>query len=137
MEAQSESTKDTNYKVVIVHGEACMFTESMCDECRKKHEEEKYLQAKKIVDSYEEKNKLKPKQLKAVYLECHHGIKKNSFISCEKCEREKQEIYGGLGFRLKEIEKDKRIPILRGCSVGVGGQCYCTGKCKDIIGYYE
>ena len=30
--------------------------------------------------------------------------------------------------------KDKRINVERGCP---NSQCFCTGKCKEIIGYWE
>lgn len=31
-------------------------------------------------------------------------------------------------------EKDNKIPIKRGCP---NKQCFCTGKCNEIIGYRE
>ena len=30
--------------------------------------------------------------------------------------------------------RDKRINVERGCP---NSQCFCTGKCKEIIGYWE
>lgn len=31
-------------------------------------------------------------------------------------------------------EKDKCTPVLRGCT---NEQCYCTGACKQVIGYWQ
>lgn len=31
-------------------------------------------------------------------------------------------------------DKNREIPVLRGCT---NEQCFCTGTCKQIIGYYK
>lgn len=31
-------------------------------------------------------------------------------------------------------ERNKRTPIIIGCD---SEQCFCTGRCKDIVGYWE
>ena len=35
---------------------------------------------------------------------------------------------------LHQAAEDKRTPIYRGCGGG-GGMCFCTGRCKEVIGY--
>jgi len=69
--------------------------------------------------------------MEAKYLKCHHG---NLVRDCRECETEKQQMKSIIYNAVKEQEKDKRIPIYRGCS---NGTCFCTGRCRDIIGYYE
>ena len=76
--------------------------------------------------------------MEAEYLKCHHGNELR--FGCHKCEAEKRDIKKSFYTAFKEQEKDKRIPILRGCPVleqGGGGQCFCTGRCNDIVGYYK
>lgn len=34
----------------------------------------------------------------------------------------------------KDIVDTNKVPILRGCS---NQQCFCTGKCKEIIGFRD
>jgi len=35
-------------------------------------------------------------------------------------------------------KSNKRMPVQRGCTTTSDfGGCYCDGRCKDIIGYYE
>lgn len=51
------SSKNKSETILIIHGEACMFYP--CDECKKRREKSEYLDAKKIVTTYE--NKYKPK----------------------------------------------------------------------------
>jgi hypothetical protein len=70
--------------------------------------------------------------LTAVYTKCHHG---NLVKDCLLCQEEKQK-YKSLLSQHQATEKDKRIPIYRGCSSGSSG-CFCSGRCKEIIGYYE
>ena len=35
---------------------------------------------------------------------------------------------------LKQIMSGDKIPVERGCNNKDG--CFCTGKCKEVIGYY-
>ncbi len=69
--------------------------------------------------------------MEAKYLNCHHG---NLVKYCLTCETEKEGFKNLLHNYSKAQEKDKRIPIYRGCS---NSTCFCTGKCKEIVGYYE
>ena len=34
----------------------------------------------------------------------------------------------------KDIRDPNKVPILRGCS---NQQCFCTGKCNEIIGFRD
>lgn len=65
------------------------------------------------------------------YLKCIHGVDKRSH--CHQCENYKSDLYKAA------IEADKeppkRIPIYRGC--GANGPCFCTGRCRDIVGYRD
>lgn len=72
--------------------------------------------------------------MKTTYLKCSHGVEKRSFMPCQQCEKEQSELFKGIA---RTIQEDKRIPILRGCSAAESGGCYCTGKCKEVIGYHE
>ena len=36
---------------------------------------------------------------------------------------------------LKQIMSGDKIPVERGCNNKDG--CFCTGKCKEVIGYYQ
>ncbi len=69
--------------------------------------------------------------MEAKYLKCHHG---NLVMSCLQCAHEKGQVKTDLYNYVKTQEKDKRITIYRGCS---NETCFCTGRCKEIIGYYE
>ena len=64
------------------------------------------------------------------YIKCHHGNLKKDCMQCEK-EKRDTNIYD---FVKKTLTEDKRTPILRGCQNEI---CFCTGKCKEIIGYQE
>ena len=69
--------------------------------------------------------------MKTTYLKCHHGNELR--IGCNECENEKSSIYNG--FIQKAQGKPTKIPIYRGCNNTQG--CFCSGKCKEIIGYRE
>ena len=76
--------------------------------------------------------------MKTTYLKCIHGNDKR--FGCQQCEADKQLYFGGIGYAAKnkfDKPKETKIPIYRGCGVGDGGQCFCTGRCKEIIGYHE
>lgn len=69
------------------------------------------------------------------YIKCRH--EKELLYGCKECDAEKIALYSNIS---SAIKKDTRIPILRGCpnlSQGSGGQCFCTGTCKEIVGYRE
>ena len=40
---------------------------------------------------------------------------------------------------IEKIKKqfDNKIPIRRGCTAAEHGGCFCTDKCKEIIGYRD
>lgn len=69
------------------------------------------------------------------YIECKHG---NLFKDCLQCENDKNEKLSIINDLMEDHKKDKRVPILRGCSAAeYGGGCFCTGRCKEIIGYRD
>lgn len=68
--------------------------------------------------------------MKTTYLKCHHGNELR--LGCNKCEQEKANIYNFISSNKKE--QDKKTPIFRGCK---NQTCFCTGKCKEVIGYME
>ena len=73
--------------------------------------------------------------MKVTYIKCHHG---NLIKDCRECEEEKQEAKSKIFEAAKVKEKSVRIPITRGCpNTTNGGACFCTGKCQEVIGYYE
>lgn len=65
------------------------------------------------------------------WLKCYHGVLKSQH--CEQCESERRNYLNYL--HQSKDEPPKRIPILRGC--GANGPCFCTGRCRDIIGYRD
>lgn len=67
--------------------------------------------------------------MKEVLLKCHHG---NLVKTCILCTQELEQFRSFL--HAGKLEEDKRVPILRGCP---NEQCFCTGRCKEVIGYYE
>lgn len=66
------------------------------------------------------------------YLKCSHGVSKGSIIPCKECEEAKQRNEGLFHSIISDAAKDTRTPIYRGCQNKV---CYCSGKCREIIGY--
>lgn len=68
------------------------------------------------------------------YLKCSHGVSKASIIPCKQCEDYEQEVRNLFHKSASESKEDKRKPIYRGCQNDV---CYCTGKCREIIGYED
>lgn len=65
------------------------------------------------------------------WVKCHHGIEKRA--GCPLCEKEKSEWFRKLSDDSKK--KPTRVPIYRGCSAREG--CFCSGKCKEIVGYRD
>jgi hypothetical protein len=63
------------------------------------------------------------------YLKCHHGFDKR--FGCSDCEKEKIKYLKQPDN--KSNKKDDKIPIYRGCT---NSSCFCTGRCKEIIGYH-
>ncbi len=83
--------------------------------------------------------------MKRTYLKCVHGNLIGSFMPCKDCEERKQEnlnllsgVHNSISDSMRQLhpKKGTKIPVYRGCS-NFGGACYCTGKCKEIIGYDE
>ncbi len=38
----------------------------------------------------------------------------------------------------KQLEKQKtKVPILKGCFASKNGGCFCSGDCKEIIGWRD
>lgn len=68
------------------------------------------------------------------YLKCKHN---NLVKDCLQCKIEKQNNTALIYDALKTIEEDKRIPIYRGCSAAEQGGCFCTGACREIVGYQD
>lgn len=54
----------------------------------------------------------------------------------DKSINNKESIYNAKKELFDEIEKfnEKNVSILRGCP---NQSCFCTGKCKEIVGYRE
>jgi len=69
--------------------------------------------------------------MKTTYLKCAHGNLLISIVPCKKCEEEKISLFNGI---ITDKKENKRIPIYRGCS---NSSCFCTGRCKEIVGYNE
>lgn len=67
------------------------------------------------------------------YLKCPHGKELRSLIACRECEKAKQATT--ILFDNNFPSTPKRTPIYRGCN-SIGG-CFCSGRCKEIIGYEE
>lgn len=67
----------------------------------------------------------------AIYFKCHHG---NLIKDCFQCVLEQDDAKKMIYNHTKEEEGKKRIPILRGCKSTI---CFCTGKCREIVGYQE
>ncbi len=38
---------------------------------------------------------------------------------------------------LERINSQTGIPVERGCQASKQGGCFCTGKCREIVGYYK
>jgi hypothetical protein len=34
-------------------------------------------------------------------------------------------------------EKERKVPIKKGCHAAAHGGCFCTGACQEIIGYRD
>lgn len=67
------------------------------------------------------------------FLICHHGVDKRHF--CSECHDERQRFESTLRQHITNPEPPKRIPIYRGCNAN--GGCFCTGRCREIIGYRD
>lgn len=65
------------------------------------------------------------------YTKCHHGVEVR--FHCHECEDEKNRLFQSAVKASQE--PPKRIPIYRGCQAQ--GGCFCTGRCKDIVGYRD
>lgn len=70
--------------------------------------------------------------MKTTYLKCHHGNEKR--FGCAQCQKEKNQYFTQAYQSKFTQQEDKRIPIYRGCG---NEMCFCTGACKEIIGYQE
>lgn len=70
--------------------------------------------------------------MKTTYLKCHHGNEIR--FGCRDCQQEKQLFFEGIVNHTLGEPKETKIPIYRGCNNKV---CFCTGTCKEIIGYRE
>lgn len=71
--------------------------------------------------------------LNITWEKCNHGVEKRSFIPCAACKAERERFKSFLN--KTKTEKATRIPILRGCPNKDG--CFCTGACKEIVGYRD
>ena len=71
--------------------------------------------------------------IKVEILKCPHVIEK--IYPCPQCE----EVRRTLNFYRNAVivKEDKRVPIYRGCRAASQGGCFCTGDCKEIIGYRD
>jgi hypothetical protein len=65
------------------------------------------------------------------YLKCHHGVDKR--FHCQECDDEKNRFFNAIS--VADKEPPKRIPIYRGC--GANGPCFCSGRCREVIGYRD
>lgn len=54
----------------------------------------------------------------------------------DKFIKNEENIYSAKTEFFKEIEEfnKKNVPILKGCP---NSTCFCTGKCKEVVGYRE
>lgn len=69
---------------------------------------------------------------KTTWLKCPHGHELRSLVRCQRCQEEKSNLLQGA---IKAAQQDTRVPIYRGCNSG--GSCFCSGACREIIGYRE
>lgn len=67
------------------------------------------------------------------WIKCHHGFELRKG-RCPLCEKERNDFLTQL-FREKPGTTPARIPIRRGCR-NQGG-CFCSGSCKEIVGYRD
>jgi hypothetical protein len=60
------------------------------------------------------------------------GLNKNDM-------KDSEAIYRGLAQTpwFKDVTNDRKVPIKRGCPAAQQGGCFCTGKCKEIIGFRD
>lgn len=75
-------------------------------------------------------------KIKIEWVKCHHGVEKR--LGCRQCEEEKTQSKNYLNQIIKhKSEPPKKIPITRGCHAAANGGCFCSGACKEIIGYRD
>jgi hypothetical protein len=70
--------------------------------------------------------------LNIVWEKCRHGFELRHG-RCSECEKEKQDFLK-VAFE-RRSQPPTRIPIYRGCDAKSG--CFCSGACKEIIGYRD
>lgn len=74
--------------------------------------------------------KFKIMEIKIDWVKCHHGVELRNG-RCHKCEEEKNKMFQQ--FKQSESKPPTKIPIYRGCNAKDG--CFCSGRCREIIGY--
>lgn len=67
--------------------------------------------------------------------ECRHKRPLSIIDPCPDCKKEQEGAKGLVYEAIEKQKEDKRIPIYRGCQAQ--GGCFCSGKCKEIIGYED